>query len=270
MAVSKPNAGRWGWLKMRLGANRDGDDGDARSGRRRHYRAESHDWYAEDDVAPREVPRRPRIDEVQRPDDRTSRGHRRSPRSLDASQPTMPPPPPRLVRSSTDAYRRPADIIVYEEEDDTSEGWRHDRRRAPSPGYRRPGRPREHRDPSPISIEGPEDCEKGEIEVVEELDAEQLKRRRRQDRHRHRHSSRDEYLGSSESRRRRKSQRVPSPSSEDEEEEVRYRHSSPERRSPLRRPVLRREASDSPRQEAQRVSSIIENSRPPVASRRLA
>ncbi|CAM1511479.1 Fc.00g089920.m01.CDS01 [Cosmosporella sp. VM-42] len=141
---------------MRLGSNRDGDDGDARSGRRRHYRAESHDWYAEDDVAPYEVPRRPRIDEVQRSDDRTSRGHGRSSRSLDASQSTMPPPPPRLVRSSTDAYRRPAHIVVYEE-DDTSEGWRQERRRAPSPEYRRPGRPREHREPSPISIEGPED-----------------------------------------------------------------------------------------------------------------
>lgn len=270
---------------MRLGADRDGDDGDVRTARRRTYRVEHRDWYAPDDVSPYSMPHRPRIDEVQRPDDRPARGHGRSTRSLDASQPTMPP---RLTRSSTDAYRRPAEIIVYEEvNDDHEDGYRRSRRRARSPEYERGRRPgpapvREQRPPSPVSVEDAEDDddddeeehddeeeeeeEEAQIEVVEEVT-----RHRRHGRHR---SSRDEYSGSSESRRHRERQRAPSPSSDEEDEfvQIPYRRRSPHRRSPdhrspVRRPSLRREVSDSPRH-SQRYSSIIENSRPPVASRR--
>lgn len=186
--------------------------------------------------------------------------------SLDTSQPTMRPPPPRLARAATDAYRRPADIVVYEDEDNTSDDWRRSGQRPRTPEYRRPTQHApERRRPSPVSIDGPEDCDEAEIEVIEELDADQLRRLRR--RERHRQGSRDDYQDSSESRRRRR-KIIPS-SSEDEEVEIRHRHSSPDRRSPVRRPVLRREVSDSsPRYGAPRVS-VIESTRPPVTSKRL-
>lgn len=254
---------------MRLGANRDVEDADGRLVRPSYYRAESRDWYAPDDVAPYSPPQRTRTEQIQRPDEKALRGRGRGPRSLDAPLPTMPQP--RIVRASTETYRRPSDIVVYEEEDDRRDDYRRSRsrRRAPSPEYKRPHVPlHDHRSRSRGPIDPPEDDdddEDAQIEVVEEMDADQFRRHKR--RERHRHLSRDDHGDSSEGRRRRARQIIPS-SSEDEEIEIRHRHSSPIRVSPVRRPVLRREVSDSPRYERPRVPSVIDNSRPPVVSTR--
>lgn len=274
---------------MRLATNRDAEEEDGWSGRRRRHRSDSHDWMDEDDVAPYSLARRPRREEVQRPLDRPPPPppprslYGRSSRSIDASQPMMPPPLPLPAsRSSTVAYRRPRQALAYEDEDEEdSDDWRRrprrerrDRRNT-SPEYDRPRRPIYHA-PSPGSHSSSEDDDdedddlgESEIEVVEYDADDRRHRRRRPPQAPLPLPSRDDYMESSEERRPRR-RRVNRRRSLDEDEiEVEVNHSSPERDSSYHRSPARHDPIDSPRKgRTQRVSSIIENSRPPVASQR--
>ncbi|KAH6895541.1 hypothetical protein B0T10DRAFT_455790 [Thelonectria olida] len=266
--------------------------GEGRIPRPRHYREDDREWYPPDDVWPYSLPHRSHMREVQRPDDRAPRGYERGPRnsrSLEQFHHNMPPP--HLTRGATDPYtRRPREILVYQDEDDEPpDQWRHPRTRETTPEFERPTRRarREHRRrppplPEPPSSESPpSDSESedessesdNEIEVVEFRDEESEYHHRQHRRHRDRHlqQSSDQYSSSEDPRRRRSSRRRPA-SPSDSEIEVQYRRG---RREIVEPPVtpsqLRRGESESPKYDPQsRVTSVIESSRPPVASRRLA
>lgn len=291
---------------MRLGYDRDVGDGHARLVRRRPLRPESRDWYGPADVVDYPMPHRTRIDEIQRPSRRTPRGYARSSRSLDAYPPTMMPPP-HLTRASTDAYKRHPQLSAYEAEDDdddSDERWapmkprgRYSERARPRQPLRKPREPTPESTPPSESEEESDSDEKdnddedddsdddddsNRIEVVVEEaddddddddDDEEEEEDRLHPKHRHRQHrrqvSREEYVTSSDEKRTRRRQRVPSSSTSDEREVTYRRQASSERGSPDRRPSLRREVSDMPRNSfPQRYTSVIGNTRPPVSSRR--
>lgn len=265
----------------------------------RHYYEDDREWQPPDDVWPYSLPHRSHIREVlQRPDDRAQREYGRAPRnsrSLEAFHRTMQPPPPHLTRGATDPYRRaPREILVWQDEDDEPpEERRHPRTRETTPEYDRPIRRARRRhlrpapppEPEPPSSESPpsgseseEESEESEsdneIQVIELPDEESDydRRQRRRHRSRHRLPSRDQYQSSSE----RRSYRRRTSSSDDEEEDQygRGRRQIVEPPvTPSRQMIPRRFESESPkydRDPSSRVTSVIESSRPPVASRRLA
>ncbi|RSL39815.1 hypothetical protein CEP53_013789 [Fusarium sp. AF-6] len=255
------------------------------------------------------VPHRTRIEEIQRPSRRTPRGYAKSSRSLDAypAYPPTMMPPPHLTRASTDAYKRRPQLSVYEAEDDdddSDERWppmkprgRYSERARPRQPLRKPREPTpdttppseseedsdsEEEDSDDDEDDGDDDSDSNQIEVVvEEVDdddddddddeEEEDHRPRPKHRHHrhHRQVSHEEYVTSSDEKRRRRRQRVPSSSTSEEIEVTYHRQASSERGSPDRRPSLRREVSDMPRNSfPQRYTSVIGTTRPPVASRR--
>ncbi|OBS21471.1 hypothetical protein FPOA_07809 [Fusarium poae] len=275
---------------MRLGGyHRDVPDEEARLPlvRRRPLRPESRDWYGPGDVAPyypNPMPHRTRVDELQRPNGGTPRGYSRS-MSLDAyPPPTMPMPPAHLMRASTDVYKKRPQFSVYEADEDDEDDVRippmKPRGRHPEPARprRRVQRPREPTPESTPPTESEEDSEsESESESEDDSDDERIevvveeheRGHKRHHRH-HRRPSPDDYLSSPDEKRiPRRRDRIPSPSTSDDREVRRYRHASSERGSPDRRPALRRELTDTPRYSLPtRFNSVLDASRPPVASRR--
>ncbi|KAJ4011627.1 hypothetical protein NW752_008634 [Fusarium irregulare] len=278
---------------MRLGGyHRDVPDQEARLPlvRRRPLRSESHDWYGPGDVAPyyhNPMPHRTRVDELQRPNGGTPRGYSRS-MSLDAyPPPTMPmPPAPHLMRASTDVYKKRPQLSIYEadEDDEDDERWPSMKPRGRIPEPARPRRRVQRREPTPESTPSTESEEESESESesdseddsdndhIEVVVEEEEERKHRHHHHRHnRRPSPDDYLSSHDEKRPpRRRNRIPSPSTSDDRQQIRrYRHASSERGSPDRRPALRREMTDTPRYSLPtRFGSVLDSSRPPVASRR--
>jgi hypothetical protein len=189
------------------------------------------------------------------------------------------------MRASTDVYKKRPQFSVYEadEDDEDDERWppMKPRGRHPEPARprRRVQRPRE---PTPESTppteseedsdsesesDSEEDSDNDHIEVVVEEPEE--RNHKRHHRH-HRRPSPDDYLSSPDEKRiPRRRNRIPSSSTSDDREIRRYRHASSERGSPDRRPALRREITDTPRYSLPtRFNSVLDASRPPVASRR--
>ncbi|PNY27659.1 E3 ubiquitin-protein ligase itt1, partial [Tolypocladium capitatum] len=246
---------------MGLESQRDAEDGDGRPGRRRHYGGESRDWKTQA-AAPFDSPPHPRTGQVQRPGRRTSRRAESSSRSVDATEPTMPPPPPQLDRSSTDVYRRPRHWMAYDDGRDSVSGRRRSRRDAsPRDDGRDPAAEYSGYSSGSGLSSGEDDGD--HIEVVEEAGDDSTTRHGRE-----RQSSRDDYMASSADRRyhrRQRRQRYPGY----EIAVVRRRHSSSDGGSPTRESSPTADRSGSSRQDRrQQMPDVIEDSRPPVSSKR--
>lgn len=245
------------------------DDGDGRPGRRRPARGESHEWNIRGDAAPHSLPYRRRA-EVQRSGAKTS-SRAGGDSSFDASDLTMPPP--RRASSPADAYRRPRGAVVYEEEHVS--GRRHSRRDwSPTDEYRRRRHAEEYSEPSlaPSSREsayddredGSESESSSDHLIVDEADDEASRERQL------RLPAPEGYMESSEERRRRRRREHGRRHSDSEER--RRRTSTSDHDSPVRRPRAyesTHETSRSPHKTRRHHPNVIENSRPPVASKRL-
>ncbi|ESU10980.1 hypothetical protein FGSG_12676 [Fusarium graminearum PH-1] len=195
----------------------------------------------------------------------------------------MPMPPAHLMRASTDVYKKRPQFEVYEADEDDEGDERFPpmkpRGRQPEPARprRRVTRPREPTPESTPPTESEEDSE-SESESEDDSDDERIEvvveehERHKRHHRNHRRPSPDDYMSSPDEKRvPQRRGRIPSPSTSDDREIRRYRHASSERGSPDRRPALRREITDTPRYSLPtRFNSVLDASRPPVASRRTA
>ncbi|PFH60878.1 hypothetical protein XA68_10191 [Ophiocordyceps unilateralis] len=234
-------------------SHRDADDDHRRSGRRRRYRSGTVDWKTTT-VPSLDSSPHPRHGQVHSHGRRTRRRSRSSePRTLDA---TMPPPPPPLARSSMDAYRRPEHWMTYDHRRDPVGGRRRSGRHS-SPEYTR-------RDPGYASAygAGENDDDDDHIEVVEVVEDDGGSSRYRSGRH----SSHDGYMLSSASRRHHGRRRRPR-HADDDTAVLHRRHSFS---SPAREETRMPDRSESWRLDSrhQQVIDVIEDSRPPVSSKR--
>ncbi|KAM4056963.1 IBR domain, a half RING-finger domain-containing protein [Hirsutella rhossiliensis] len=253
---------------MRLEAYRDADDGHGRSRRRRRYQRSTLDWKSQAEQ-PRDSLPHPRNDRLHSSGRRASRrSESTSSRTLDAADSTMPPPP-HLARSSTDAYRRPRHWMAYGDGGDSVGGRRRPRRDAsPTYHHRAPPLPEYsgYSSASGRAYGGGGDDGDDFIEVVEvaddDDDDDDGSSRHRGDRQ----SSRDEYMLSSADRgyhRQRTRQHHADPG----ETVVRRRHSFSN--SPARASSKTADRSASSRQGRRlQLNDVIEDSRPPVSSKR--
>lgn len=249
---------------MRLEAYRDADDGHGRSGGRRRYQSSTLDWKSQAEP-PRDSLPHPRDERLHSSARRNSRrSEDTSSKTLDAADTTMSPPP-HLGRSATDAYRRPRYWTANDDGGDSVDGRRHARRGA-SPVYQRrvPPPPEYSAQSSASGIAyggGGDDISDDFIEVIEIADDNDGSSRFPGDRH----SSRDEYTLSSADRGQRRRQHHAEPG-----------ESVPRRRrsfssSPARASSKAADRSPSSRQGRQsQVNDVIEDSRPPISSKRLA
>ncbi|KND88707.1 E3 ubiquitin-protein ligase itt1 [Tolypocladium ophioglossoides CBS 100239] len=245
---------------MGLESRRDAEDGDERPGRRRHDRSESHDWKTYAEARHDSLPH-PWNGQVHRPGRRTSRRAESRSRSLDATEPTMPPPPPQLGRSSTDVYRRPRHWMAHDDGRDSISGRRRSRRDASPRDHRRDPTAERSVYSSTSGLAYSED-DSDHIEVVEEVDDDSTRHGRE------RQSSRDDYMASSADRRyhrRWRRQRY----HDGEIEVVWRRHSFSDDGSPGQESSRTADRSASSRQDRrQQMPDVIEDSRPPVSSKR--
>jgi hypothetical protein len=271
----------------RRSSHRDADEIDYRTGQqqqqRNHRRTGSRDWDASSAKDAYSLPRRPRA-EVQRQGSRSpeSRRSSRRPRDqVDVNPPPSMPPPPHMFPSPAAvaaARRITRETLAYgSDEGDLSSGRRRRGRRDESPPReysRRHSRSRRSGPSGRGSAEDPVEMDDDNIiEVVEDSDDDDKEPPRRESKH---HRSREDSYQTStpEDRRRRRrdrGRRRGSISGSDEKHRMPPRESVSDHDSPVRSraaPHRHRGADESPRSRHRPVADVIEDTRPPMSSKR--